>query len=85
MQTNFFGELILKLYLTTLSKKKIVRIIEKQLNIVKFTENQKVLLLKLIRYFLSIKNLLLKTPTAPRYWLRLTGIDDEENKFFLKK
>ena len=84
------GGLILKLYLTTLSKKKktnakfvleLVRKIEKQSNIVKFTENGKGLLLKLIRYFLPIKNFQLKTPTAPGYWLRFSGIDDEKINF----
>ena len=57
MQTNFFGELILKLYLTTLSKKgktstkyvhKLVRIIEKQSNIVTFTENGKEIVTKTV-------------------------------------
>ena len=54
MLTIFLGGLILKLYLTTLSKKKktnakyvleLVRKIEKQSNIVKFTESGKGLLL----------------------------------------
>ena len=43
------------------------------------------LLLKLIRCFLSIRNLPFKTRTAPRYWLKLTDIDDEENKYILNK
>ena len=85
----------MKLYLTRLSKKKkistkyvleLVRIKEKQSDTIKMENengNGKELLVKLVRCFLSMKNLLLKTPTAPRSWLRLTGIDDQENKFLL--
>ena len=50
----------------------IVKIVEKKSAVVKLKEY----LEKWYRCIFTIERLLLKTPTAPRYWLRLTGIDD---------